>query len=171
MHSARKVKGRPLYLSARQGKELKRQGRQTHVHELRLLAVNTDTARIFVRCDAGTYVRTLCEQLGSLMDLPAHMGPLLRIEAGPFVLRDAVLPAQIESEGWSHVVNPLAVLRQAVIELNETQLQRFLQGNIVTGIAEDAAEAERPVLVVHAGRLFGTARVSQRRLEPQRVFS
>ena len=64
MYSALKVNGQKLYDLARKGKEVERQPRPITIHELELLHFDGQDARIRVRCSKGTYIRTLCEDMG-----------------------------------------------------------------------------------------------------------
>ncbi|NCO38455.1 MAG: tRNA pseudouridine(55) synthase TruB [Armatimonadetes bacterium CG_4_10_14_3_um_filter_66_18] len=92
MHSALKHQGRPLYRYAREGKEVERQPRPVTLFRCELLdyeAGPPGVARFAVVCSSGTYVRTLCEDLGRRLGLPAHLGFLVRTAVGPFALADA----------------------------------------------------------------------------------
>jgi tRNA pseudouridine55 synthase len=91
MYSALKVGGRKLYELARKGVDIPREPRTVTIHELDVLEMSLpEGARLKVRCSRGTYMRTLCEDLGRRLNAKAHMGRLIRLEAGGFSLRDAV---------------------------------------------------------------------------------
>ena len=181
MHSAVKVDGRPLYQAARQGHDVPRAPRATTIHELRVIGSETSVARLYVDCAAGTYVRVLCEELGRRLDLPAHMGALLRVASGPFVLADSVRPDQIQAAPSGCIIDPLRVLEHPRVDLDDRGAQRFAHGNeiqlpAVAGAAapEGAAPLAGEVLVTHAGALVGcgylTRRDDTRLLAPSRVF-
>jgi tRNA pseudouridine55 synthase len=93
MYSALKVGGRRLYERARQGEVVERQPRQVTVYALDLREFRPGAAagaRIEVTCSAGTYVRTLCHDLGARLGPGATMSALTRTAIGPFTLAQAV---------------------------------------------------------------------------------
>ncbi len=187
MHSAIKVEGRPLYKSARRGLDVPRTPRTITIYALRILDDHAKPAdqsrarkaRIFVDCDAGTYIRVLCEDLGRRIGIPARMGALLRAGAGPFVLHTSVSPEQIEKNLMSCLLNPLSVLANPRLEIDSAAARSFIHGNQVqlkadgvTGLPLDQPAHE--VLVLHADVLLGSAHAFQSadslRLAPTRVF-
>ncbi len=98
MHSALKHQGQPLYKLARQGVEVERKPRSVTIHELRLLGFAQDEIEIEVHCSKGTYVRTLAEDIGTELGSCAHLNQLVRTQAGPFQLQQAVTLQQLEQE-------------------------------------------------------------------------
>jgi tRNA pseudouridine55 synthase len=84
MHSAKKVGGKPLYELARQGKEIEREPKSCLLHEFEILSYDPATARarIRVRCSAGTYIRTLAQDLGRLLGTVAMLDDLRRTGSG-----------------------------------------------------------------------------------------
>lgn len=100
MYSAVKVKGRKLYELAREGKEIERAARTVTIHSLDLLQLDLDAdyplLQFAVRCSKGTYIRTLCKQIGEQLGYPAVMEHLVRIQSGPFGLQDCVSLEQLE---------------------------------------------------------------------------
>jgi len=173
MFSAVKIEGRPLYASARKGGDVARAPRATRVHALRLIEAGEHAARLSVECDAGLYVRVLCEEIGARLGVPAHMGALVRTAAGPFAIAQSMLPEEISADPVRALIDPLSVLVQPRIELDAAGVARFVHGN---GVAVDG-HALRAVehLVLAAGRLIGTGRLAlangNATLTPTRVFS
>jgi tRNA pseudouridine55 synthase len=98
MFSALKHKGRPLYEYARKGIEIARKTRQITIFDLKLLDFNllseiSNTANfleIEVHCSKGTYIRSLCEDIGKALGCGAYISELRRLESGPFKLEQAV---------------------------------------------------------------------------------
>lgn len=177
MHSARKVDGRPLYAAARRGQEVARAPRAITIHELRLIACESQRARLEVACSAGTYVRTLCEEIGRRCGVPAHMGALVRVAAGPFALRDAVTPDRIEVASAACLIHPLTVLPHARLDLDGEEARRFGHGGDarVTRDGVHGVSAGAIVFAMHAGALIGYGSVVQKdgvtMLEPVHVFA
>ncbi|NMB11119.1 MAG: tRNA pseudouridine(55) synthase TruB [Firmicutes bacterium] len=95
MVSALKYKGKRLYELARQGKVVERKPRPVKIYELSLVEGPQknrwefgDVVQFDVVCSKGTYIRTLCQDIGSYLGVPAHMSSLLRTQVGPWSLDD-----------------------------------------------------------------------------------
>lgn len=89
MVSSKKYNGRKLYELARQGKSVPRESRKVTIREIEILDFNLPEIVFRVRCSKGTYIRTLCEDIGRSLGYPAHMSALVRTRAGRFLLEDA----------------------------------------------------------------------------------
>jgi tRNA pseudouridine55 synthase len=89
MISAIKYKGQPLYKLARKGQTIEREPRSVHIYELRLLTFDPPNAGFRVQCTKGTYVRTLCSDIGDVLGCGAHITELRRTRSGQFDLKDA----------------------------------------------------------------------------------
>ncbi|MBV8171674.1 MAG: tRNA pseudouridine(55) synthase TruB [Candidatus Eremiobacteraeota bacterium] len=176
MYSAVKVGGRPLYDSARRGEEVARQPRSARVLALGVVDSGRSSARMLVECDAGLYVRTLCEEIAQRLGTVGHMGALVRTAAGPFSIDDAALPEQIAQRRDACLIDPLGVLGCATVELNGERLTRFMHGNGMAIGEYDATVSAPPggakgtVLVVHGNRVIGVASLEEGQLSPRRVF-
>ncbi len=96
MFSAIKKNGVPLYEIARQGKTIIREPRLICVKDIETLGFTGDTARIRVRCSAGTYIRTLAEDLAAQCGCLAHLTSLERTCACGFFIDGAVTLEQLE---------------------------------------------------------------------------
>jgi len=90
MYSAVKVAGTPLYKSARAGKTVERAPRTVEIHELEVLAIAGADVTLRVRCSKGTYVRTLCADIGEAVGVGGHLLSLERTRVGPLVLEQAL---------------------------------------------------------------------------------
>ena len=90
MYSALKVNGQKLCDLARKGREVERQPRPITIHELMLLEVGENTLRLRVRCSKGTYIRTLCKDIGEALGCGGCMAELRRVSAGEYTIDEAV---------------------------------------------------------------------------------
>jgi len=90
MVSAIKQNGVPLYKLARKGVEVERTARLIHIYEFRLLDFTPPRARFCVRCTKGTYVRTLCADIGEALGCGAHLETLCRTRSGSLSLEQAL---------------------------------------------------------------------------------
>ena len=99
MYSAIQINGRRLYDLARQGIEIEREKRPITIHHLELLEADEQENRyvIDVSCSKGTYIRTLCADIGEALGTKAHMGMLLRAQTGMFTLDDAHTIEEIDA--------------------------------------------------------------------------
>ncbi|MEI6084026.1 MAG: tRNA pseudouridine(55) synthase TruB [Verrucomicrobiota bacterium] len=89
MVSAKKVDGVPLYKLARKGKTIEREPKVVHIYDLRLLSVALPRVELRVTCTKGTYVRTLCYDMGEVIGCGAHLAALRRTRSGKFDVKDA----------------------------------------------------------------------------------
>ena len=91
MYSAIKVGGKPLYARARKGETVEVPERTVHIESIEVLRDMPEHGiEIRVRCGKGTYIRTLCEDLGNKCGCPAHMRSLLRTRSGVFTIDEAI---------------------------------------------------------------------------------
>ena len=96
MYSALKVNGKKLYELAREGKTVERKPRPVHFYEIEILEINLPLVHFRVTCSKGTYIRTLCHDIGEKLGCGAAMETLLRTKVGRFTLDDAITLAQTE---------------------------------------------------------------------------
>ncbi|HEX6189826.1 MAG TPA: tRNA pseudouridine(55) synthase TruB [Pyrinomonadaceae bacterium] len=144
MYSAKKIAGRKLYEHARRGEEIERQPVRVNISEFELLTGegefprrNEDgTADLSARvvCSAGTYIRTLAEDLGVRLGIGAHLAALRRTRAGRFKINDALTLEELtERMASASLAQALiapgdAISHLALIELDEEQARRTVQG-------------------------------------------
>ena len=132
MYSALKVNGQKLCDLARKGREVERQPREIEIFELTCLEFTGETARLRVRCSKGTYIRTLCKDIGAALGCGGCMESLRRVQAGEYTIGEAVpLQTLLDCE------NPEAHLRQVdtmfrnhpAVTLTANQEKRCRNGN------------------------------------------
>ena len=96
MYSALKVNGKKLYELAREGKTVECKPRPVHFYEIEILEIDLPLVHFRVTCSKGTYIRTLCHDIGEKLGCGAAMETLLRTKVGRFTLDDAITLAQTE---------------------------------------------------------------------------
>lgn len=96
MYSAVKIGGKKLYELARKGQSVERKPRSIVIHELELCDFDGKTARIRVVCSKGTYIRTLCHDIGAALGTGGCLSSLRRTRAGGFAIDDCVTMEQIQ---------------------------------------------------------------------------
>ena len=99
MYSALKINGQKLCDLARKGKEVERQPREIEIFELECLKFTGNTARLRIKCSKGTYIRTLCKDIGQALGCGGCMQALRRVQAGEYTIGEAVpLQELLETE-------------------------------------------------------------------------
>lgn len=162
MYSAKKHRGRRLYELARRGEEIARAAVRVAIHEFEtlpragvLLTKNEDgTCDLAVRvvCSAGTYVRTLAEDLGRRLGVGAHLVALRRTRAGDFLITDALTLAELQrrideraGKGLAAVLPSMdmALSQFPLLPLTKTDAQRVRHGlNLAVEIDAGATWAD-----------------------------
>lgn len=100
MYSAVKIKGKKLYELARKGQEVERKPRNVTIYALEILERTGEAEyQLRVRCSKGTYVRTLCHDMGQVLGCGGCMSSLRRTMAAGFTLEDAVTLEQVQEQG------------------------------------------------------------------------
>jgi tRNA pseudouridine55 synthase len=98
MYSALKYQGKPLYEYARAGITIERPARPIHIRDIAILALDGEKLTIDVTCSAGTYIRTLAEDIGRVLGCGAHLTELTRLASGSFQLSEALTLEQLEHD-------------------------------------------------------------------------
>ena len=97
MYSALKVNGQKLCDLARAGKEVERKARPVEIYEIQIEEIYLPRVRMTVSCSKGTYIRTLCHDIGEKLKCHGCMESLLRTRVGQFLLKDSLTLAQVET--------------------------------------------------------------------------
>lgn len=98
MYSAVKVNGKKLYELAREGKEIQRKARKITVYDIRIRRfIPPCRVEIDVDCSKGTYIRTLCADIGKTLGCGGHMASLLRTATGAFSLENAIKLGELKA--------------------------------------------------------------------------
>ena len=132
MYSALKVNGKKLYELARKGQEVERQPRPITVFELTNLGFDGTRLSLRVRCSKGTYIRTLCQDIGEALGCGGCMEALRRVRAGEYGIEDAVpLEKLLESETPERYLRSLDTMfaHCPVVTLTANQEKRCRNGN------------------------------------------
>ena len=144
MYSAKKVKGEKLYELARRGEVIERTPVQVTISDFAMIETDeelltthedgTRDLRVKVACSAGTYVRTLAEDLGARLGVGAHLAALRRTRAGGFKVEDAITLERLAELAEAHEVAGVMISMDEtvehlpVVELNDNEVRRVLNG-------------------------------------------
>ena len=132
MYSALKINGQKLCDLARKGKEVERQPRPITIYKLECLEFTGATARLLVHCSKGTYIRTLCKDIGESLGCGGCMEALCRVTAGEYTLEGSVaLETLLESECPEQYLRPVDTMFMNFpsVTLTENQEKRCRNGN------------------------------------------
>ena len=102
MYSALKVDGRKLCDLARAGVTVERAARPVHIFSIEILSIELPRVGMRVCCSKGTYIRTLCQDVGEVLGCGACMESLLRTRVGEFALADAIKLSEVEAYVIAH---------------------------------------------------------------------
>lgn len=135
MYSALKVNGQKLCDLARKGKEVERQPREIEIFELTCLEFKGNTARLRIQCSKGTYIRTLCKDIGEALGCGGCMQELRRIQAGEYTIEEAVpLKELLECEDPGMYLRSIDTMFRGypAVTLSAKQESRCRHGNSFT---------------------------------------
>jgi len=150
MYSAKKVKGKKLYELAREGIEIEREPVSLHIDELSVssppadIEPRSDVAVLDVTCGAGTYIRTLAEDIGKRIGVPCHLAELRRSRAGQFEISQAVTLEELEDLVENEKVESVLVsMSDSIDHLASQTLDDEMLGKVFHGMQiETHAECE-----------------------------
>jgi tRNA pseudouridine55 synthase len=179
MYSAVKVGGRPLYKAARAGKTIDRAERAIVIHQLEMTAVHGPDITLRIVCSKGTYVRTLCADIGQALGVGGHLHALERRRVGPLSIDHALTIDQVAGRLTTdslqgHFISLDDLLFQLpTVVVNEEQAQRVLHGSPISpaGIGP-LPSSPHPVSVRvknEAGRLLAIGTHDARALGPIKI--
>jgi tRNA pseudouridine55 synthase len=136
MFAAVKHRGKKLYEYARQGTTVERNPKAVHIYYIKILDYFPPQRIYFeVKCSKGTYIRTLCSQIGDALGCGGHMAFLLRKEVGPFVLSESHILEEFSGrESYGHLLLPLDFLFQKMdyLMLGYEDIRFLSQGSFLS---------------------------------------
>jgi tRNA pseudouridine55 synthase len=118
MYSAVKVAGMPLYKAARAGKTVERALRRVTVYDIQVVKINGRDVTFRVRCSKGTYVRTLCADIGEALGVGGHLLELERRRVGPLhIEQSCTIDEAVDSSRIGHMTRQLLRLDEALAHI------------------------------------------------------
>ena len=140
MYSALKVNGQKLCDLARKGREVERQPRTITIHALDCLEFSGVAAKLRIHCSKGTYIRTLCKDIGEALGCGGCMESLRRVTAGAYTEAEAIpLATLVEAEDPGIYLRPVDSMFTSypAVTLTENQEKRCRNGNAFSLAIED----------------------------------
>lgn len=133
MYSAVKINGKPLYKLAREGTVIERKEREIEIYSLEVKYYFGKTAMVDIECSKGTYIRTLCNDIGTKLNSSAYMSYLIRTRVGSFELDAAVSMKKFRTEKEKHLIKPADALNniRSLLINQEELIKKVLHGNSI----------------------------------------
>lgn len=173
MYSALKVNGQKLCDLARAGKEVERKARPVEIYEIRIEEIYLPRVRMTVSCSKGTYIRTLCHDIGEKLKCHGCMESLLRTRVGQFQLKDSLTLAQVETYRDENRVSEIVMPVDQVfsdcpaLKLTKETAKLGYNGNPFSStqaLTEDGQTVDKSLEIsLNSGKWF-------RVYDPERVF-
>ncbi|PTM58958.1 tRNA pseudouridine(55) synthase TruB [Desmospora activa] len=183
MYSAVKIDGKRLYEWAREGKEVERPSREVVIHRLTRVGFEPGPRPrldLDVWCSKGTYIRTLCVDIGRALGAPAHMSALVRVQSGPFSLQDAWSLESLEEVAqrgdWNQVLVSVgeALSHLPAVTITDDEQKRVENGVPLpwNGEPTDAKPGTRFRILTEDGNCHALYRLMEDQpvLKPEKVF-
>ncbi|MBO5474248.1 MAG: tRNA pseudouridine(55) synthase TruB [Lachnospiraceae bacterium] len=149
MYSALKVNGKKLYELAREGKEIERKPRTVRIEEIEILKLELPLVEFRVVCSKGTYIRTLCHDIGEKLGCGGAMRSLIRSRVGIFRQEDALTLGQIEQLEKNNGITDVIIPPDAIfcdlraVMVTEAGVKPVQNGNSLRSTLLTAESGER----------------------------
>lgn len=175
MYSAIKHNGTRLYKLAREGKKVKRKERTVEIHSIEITKFISNTEfEILVECSKGTYIRTLCKDIGEKLGCGAHMKSLVRTKVGDFKIKDSHKLEEVEKKKEKLLIKIEDVLSEyPKIKFGEEYNKLLYNGNKIK-LKEKTKESYMYRVYDHRNVFIGLYKVIKRNetlyLKPVKMF-
>jgi tRNA pseudouridine55 synthase len=183
MYSAIRHKGKRLYELARQGKKVERKPRKITIYDLKLIDFDGQKLIIDVECSKGTYIRTLCADIGKRLEIGAYMSFLVRTKVGEFSLDKAITLEELEflvaKDRIDEVLEPLdkALEHLKAIKVKSEFDEPISNGvsiewdNLATKLNDEVEVGEKFRVYNSAGDFIGVYTYHNKDIfKPERIF-
>lgn len=171
MYSAVKIGGKTLYKLARKGIEIDRPDRTVNVYDIGITSIDIPYFDLMISCSKGTYIRSLCDDIGMKLGTGAHMTSLERKAVGGFNVKDALSFDDLASkEGLFYSIDQ-ALVKMPVIELDEADYQKSIHGMKIVSESFKPYDGEFVRMKDPEGKLFAIGRAESNIISIERVLN
>lgn len=183
MYSAIKVNGRKLYQLAREGIEIERSPRDVYIHSIHINDMNLQddepSVTMTVSCSKGTYIRTLCHDIGEKLGCGACMKSLSRTRVGRFYIDDSYTINQIAALNLKGELSSIVTPVDSMFDYPEIRIKReydklLYNGNqlpLSAGKASDGNTADKVRIYNESGEFIGIYSMDDSGYKPVKIFS
>lgn len=143
MYSALKHKGKKLYELAREGIEVERKPRKRHIYSIDILDIKEKMALFDVECSKGTYIRTLCYDIGEKLGCGAHMSSLERIQSGVFSINDSIDVEEFKKLTLEEINKKIISVDKAVSYFKSIEINPKIRKPVLNGVKLDLLKSAK----------------------------
>ncbi|NLY47120.1 MAG: tRNA pseudouridine(55) synthase TruB [Tissierella sp.] len=135
MYSAVRHNGKKLYELAREGKVVERKPRDINIYELKILKIE-DNKRIsfYTKCSRGTYIRTLCNDIGRDLKTYGHMSDLKRVGVGQFNIKNSLTMEYLNNLSIDEIHSLIMPIDMALDSLDKIEIHKSFYDKIINGV-------------------------------------
>jgi tRNA pseudouridine55 synthase len=181
MYSAIKKNGKKLYELARRGIEVERSPREVTIHFINILSIKENRVVFDVGCSKGTYIRTLCLDIGDKLGCGGHMSFLVRMKAGCFNINDSLTVEQIKEMAQNGTIEKAFIGIEKVFDsfericLDKEKEKRFLNGGFIKIAGLEPALRQKICVFGENGKILALGETVLNRngelsLKPLKIF-
>jgi tRNA pseudouridine55 synthase len=174
MYSAIKVSGEPLYKLARKGIEVERKPRKVVINSIEILKFTPPFLELRVSCSKGTYMRSLCNDIGNALGVGAHITGLIRTRIGEFTIENSAKISELPHKTGALYPVDSALRHLPEIILEGDNLKKAKNGNPITYTPDSPIHpfTISPFIRLKdpEGRLFGIGKVSKGSIKIERLL-
>lgn len=135
MYSAVRHNGKRLYELAREGKVVERKPRDINIYELNILGIEDNkNIRFYTKCSRGTYIRTLCNDIGRDLETYGHMSDLKRVGVGQFNIEDSLSMEYLNNLSISEIQDYIMPMDMALDSLDKIEIHKSFFNKIINGV-------------------------------------
>lgn len=136
MYSAVRHNGKKLYELAREGKVVERKPRDINIYELKILEIIEDNKKIifYTKCSRGTYIRTLCNDIGRDLKTYGHMSDLKRVGVGKFHINDSLSMEYLNNLSIEDIQELIMPIDMALDSLDKIEIHKSFYNKIINGV-------------------------------------
>ena len=182
MYSAIKINGKRLYQIAREGKTVEIKARKVYIHNIDILAfLPPNQIEIEVSCSKGTYIRTLCEDIGNKLGFGAYMKDLIRTKVGIFELENSIKLEELKNQlNLGNIDNIIIKIDKVFYNYNSIKIKYSGENLLKNGNKINLSYIDDPIKVLKAGNIvkvysyknefIGLYKVEDNYLKPLKLF-
>lgn len=135
MYSAKKIGGKKLYDLAREGIEVQREPRDIDIKDIKILHnLNNEKIVFYTKSSKGTYIRTICNDIGEKLVTYGHMSYLLRVGVGSFKLEDSYGIETLNHMGREEVIKIIQPMDNAILHMKEVHMDSIYYKPLTNGV-------------------------------------
>lgn len=177
MYSALKVNGRKLYELAREGKVIERKSRKRTIFDIDIIQIKEKTVLFDVTCSKGTYIRTLCCDIGEKLGVGGHMSFLLRLKSGRFDINETITIEDLKNMSKDELLAKMTPIDTALsinkrVDINDRACELLKNGVKIDLMryVKDELLSEEYVLVYHNEIFIALSQYNDGKLIVSKLF-